>query len=305
MYVLQPIEITSALIGAGATLAEDPSPAWMSGTTYTVGTEVHVVSTHRVYKDAVGGVSTVSPNLDDGTRWVDMRPTNKMAPFDIYTSTAATSTTTDIVYPITARFVNAIAIYGIVGANYDITIKDSAGGSVIWQRSGTLKRHDRGWYNYLFGRRTQVRKLVFFGLPMRPAAEITVTISSTGANQRAVGMIAMGKLRPLMGALPGGTEVGASAEPVSYSYIKQNEDGTTKIVRRHSGTNLKCRVFIQQSQADNAVNILQDVLDIPVAWIATETEGYAGLSTFGIASSTPVQYQTPHAYIDINVRGLI
>ena len=75
---------------------------------------------------------------------------------------AATSTTQNIVYPITARFVNAIAIYGIVGANYDITIRDSAGGAAIWQRSGTLKRHDNGWYNYLFGRRTQVRKLVFW-----------------------------------------------------------------------------------------------------------------------------------------------
>lgn len=304
MNVLQPIEITSAMIGAGATLAEDQTPAWVSGTTYTVGTEVNVVATHRVYRDAVGGVSTVSPNLDDGTRWVDIRPTNRMAPFDIYTSTAATSTTQNIVYPITARFVNAIAIYGIVGANYDITVKDVAGGTVIWQRSGTLKRHGKGWYNYLFGARQQIRRLVFFNIPIRPAAEITVTISSAGSSQRAIGLIALGKLRPLMGMV-GGTEAGATAEPVSYSYIKTSEDGTTTIVRRHSGTNLKCRVFIEQSQADNAVNILQDVLDIPVAWIATETEGYAGLSTFGIASSTPVQYQTPHAYIDINVRGLI
>lgn len=304
MNVLQPIEITSAMIGAGATLAEDPTPAWVSGTTYEVGTEVHVVATHRVYRDAVGGVSTTSPNLDDGTRWVDIRPTNKMAPFDIYTSTAATSTTTDIVYPITARFVNAIALYGLVGLSYDITVKDVAGGTVIWQRSGTLKRHGKGWYNYLFGTRQQIRRLVFFNLPIRPAAEITITISGAGSSQRAIGLIALGKLRPLMGMV-GGTEAGATAEPVSYSYIKTAEDGTTTIVRRHSGTNLKCRVFIDQSQADNAVNILQDVLDIPVAWIATETEGYAGLSTFGMASSTPVQYQTPHAYIDINVRGLI
>lgn len=303
MNVLQPIEITSAMIGAGATLSEDPTAAWTAGT-YAVGDERHVLTTHRVYRCAEAGASSISPELDP-TRWVDMRPTNRMAPFDIYTSTQATSTTTDIAYPITARFVNAIALYGLVGATYEITVKDAAGGAVIWQRSGTLKRHGKGWYNYLFGTRQQVRKLVFFNLPIRPAAEITVTIAGPGDSQRAVGLIAMGKLRPLMGGMIGGTESGASAEPVSYSYIKTEEDGTTKIVRRHSGTNLKCRVFIEQAQADNAVNILQDVLDVPVAWIATETEGYAGLSTFGIASSAPVQYQTPHAYIDINVRGLI
>lgn len=304
MFILQPIEITSAMIGAGATLAEDPTAAWVTGTTYSIGTEVHVVATHRVYRDSVGGVSSISPESDP-TRWVDIRPTNKMAPFDTYVSTAATSTTADIVYPITARFVNAIALYGLVGAAYDITVKDTAGGTIIWQRSGKLKRHGKGWWNYFFGQRSQLTKLVFFNLPIRPAAEITITISAAPGAKRALGLVAMGKLRSLVGALDGGTEKGASAEPVSFSYIKTDEDGTTTIVRRNSGTNLRGRVFIQREQADNALQILQEVLDTPVAVIVTDKQGFAGLQAFGLISSSPVQYEEPHAYIDVNVKGMI
>lgn len=292
------------MIGAGCTLSEDPTAAWVSGTTYAVDDERHVVATHRVYKNATAGPSAISPELDPN-RWTDMRPTNKMAPFDTYVSTAATSAAVDITYPITARFVNSIALYGLIGANYAITVKDAVGGSVIWSRSGTLKKHGKGWFNYFFGTRSQVTKLVFFGIPMRPAAEITITISAASGATRAIGVIALGKRRDLAGAYEGGAEAGATAEPISNSYIKRESDGTTTIVRRHSGTDLRCRVFIDQKQADNALGILQDVLDIPVACIVTDSEGYSGLSAFGLISSGPVQYQTPHAYIDVNVKGMI
>jgi len=304
MNILQPIEITSAMIGAGCTLSEDPTSAWVSGTTYAVGDERHVVAKHRVYKNATAGASSISPELDP-TRWVDMRPTNKFAPFDTYVSTKATSTSVDITYPITAKFVNSIALYGLVGSSYVITVKDAVGGSVIWSRSGVLKKHGKGWFNYFFGTRSQVTQLVFFDVPMRPAAEITITISASGSNTRSIGVIALGKRRNLAGAFEGGTESGATAEPISNSYIKRESDGTTTIVRRHSGTDLRCRVFIDQQQADIALGILQDALDIPVACIVTDTEGYSGLSAFGLISSGPVQYATPHAYIDVNVKGMI
>lgn len=304
MNILKPIPISSALIGTGCTLTEDPTTVWVSGT-YAIGDERHLFTTHRVYRCAIAGSSTISPELDP-TRWVDMRPTNKMAPFDIYTSTQATSTSIDITYPITARFCNALAIYGLVGATYTITVKDVAGGTVLWTRSGTLKKHGAGWYSYFFGARSLVTKLAFFDLPIRPAAEVTITISAGTSETRAIGLIALGKLKPLVGGFIGGTQYGATAEPVSYSYIKTEDDGTTTIVRRHSGTNLRCKVFVEHAQADAALALLQEVLDTPVAWIASDLEDYSGLSTFGIASSSPVQYDGPgHAYIDINVKGLV
>lgn len=91
MNFINPITVTAAMIGAGTTLSEDSTTAWAAYTA-AVGDYRHVVSTHRVYRCAVAGASATSPELDP-TVWVDTRPTNKWAPFDIYTSTAATGTT--------------------------------------------------------------------------------------------------------------------------------------------------------------------------------------------------------------------
>lgn len=305
MNIIVPIDIASALIGAGCTLTEDPTPAWVSGE-YVIGDERHVVATHRVYKCAVPGVSAVSPDLDP-TRWKDMRPTNKMAPFDIYTSTAAKSTDTDIVYPIKARFCNAVALYGAVGATYDITVKDAAGGAVIYNKTGRLREPSRGWYSYFFGGRRPLAKVIATGIPIRPAAEITITIrASTGAT-RALGMIVLGKYRSLIGLGPwGGTEYGASVEPVSYGYNSTDADGTTIWLPGSSATNLRCKVVLPRDQADQAVTLLQSVLGIPVACIGTNVAGYAGLSTFGIISAAPVSYDGfGHASIDVTVKGII
>lgn len=305
MNIIVPIPVTAALIGPGCTLAEDPSPAWTGGN-YNIGDERHVVATHRVYRCAVAGASAVSPELDPA-RWQDRRPTNKMAPFDIYTSTAAKSTTTDIVYPITARFCNAVALYGAVGSSYDITVRDAPAGSIIYNKSGRLREAARGLYSYLFGSRRPLAKVIAKGIPIRPAAEVTVTIRAAAGSLRALGMIVLGKYRPLIGLGPwGGTEFGASVEPVSYGYVRTEEDGTTSWQAGPKATNLRCRISLPRDQADQAVQLLQEVLGIPVACIGTDVTGYDGLSTFGIISTAPVSYDGHgHASIDASVKGIV
>lgn len=304
MNYIYPIEITPALLGAGTTLAEDPTAAWVAAT-YNVGDERHVLAQHRVYRCAQTGSSTISPELDP-TRWVDMRPTNKYAPFDIYTSTAATANV-DITYVITARFCNSFAMYGLVGTEYTLSVKDAVGGTVIYSKTDTLIEPSVGWFDYLFGGRVQLHRIILTDLPIRPAAEITITIKNSASNPRAVGMITLGTARFLAGAGGwGGTQWGASAEPVTYSYIKTDEDGTTSITRRHKATNLRFNVTMPRQEADHAVQMLQDVLDVPVAWFATTEAGFDGLSTFGIASSAPVSYDNfGMASINGMVKGLI
>lgn len=306
-YIIMPIDITADKIGAGCTVSEDPTDVWVAAT-YALGAEVHVVETHRVYKCAIAGASAVRPDLDTESRWTDVRPTNKMAPFDIYRSTAATLTTGDIVYPITARFCNAVALYGAAGGSYEVTVKDAAGGTVIFYKTGRLRDRARGWYDYLFGQRRALNKVLITGIPIRPAAEITVCIKSTvpGAT-RSVGMIVLGKIKPLIGSgRTGGTQRGASAEPVTYSYIDTANDGTMTIVRRHSATDMHLVVSCEPDQADNVLALLQDVLDKPVSVIAAEGPGFRGLNVFGLIKRSPVIYagKAP-ASIDLTVKGVI
>ena len=68
----------------------------------------------------------------------------------------------------------------------------------------------------------------------------------------------------------GGTQYGASAEPVSYSYIKTNADGTTTIVRRNAATSMRASIILPRDQADYALACIQEVLDKPVSWVAKQ-----------------------------------
>jgi hypothetical protein len=303
MNIITPITIPAAMIGAGTTLAEDSTSAWTSGT-YAVGDLRHVVSTHRVYKCAVAGSSTVSPELDP-TRWTDVRPTNKWAPFDIYTSTAATGTTS-FTYVLTPGYFNAIALYGLTGTTYTLTVKDTPGGTTIYTSTGYLSENPINWYEYLFTTPKYIKKLLFTNIPIRPNAEITLTISSGTGQPVGLGMIVVGDYRSLAGTGEwGGSQYGASAEPVTYSYIKTADDGTTTIVKRHSATNLRVTVSMPREEADAVLQTLQEVLDVPVAWFATDVSGFQGLNAFGIGSASMSYDSFGVANLSITVKGLV
>ena len=139
-----------------------------------------------------------------------------------------------------------------------------------------------------------------------PDPELTITLTvATGATVKA-GIIAVGDMSSLAGDGEwGGTQYGAKAEPVSYSYIKRNDDGTTKIVRRHAATDMNVSIILPREFADAAVGVVQSVLDKPVAWIATQATGYESLSVFGLGSGSMSYDSFGIATLSINVKGLI
>lgn len=281
--------------------------AWSGSTVaYGLGAVVVRSTTHRKYRCAVAHTSAASPlPEDDPTRWVDTAPSDRYAPFDIYTSTAAMSVEI-LTYVISPSYCNALAMYGLTGAEYTITVREGPGGAVIAVYSGFLSDDPVGWYEYLFSPLRVKKKLVILDIPIRPNAEFTITLTSGEGQPVGVGMIVLGDYVPLIGAGPwGGTMYGSSVEPVTYSYIKTEEDGSTVIKRRHSATNMRARVTLPRDQIDYAVEALQEVLDVPVAWIATDCEGYSGLTTFGLGSSSAVYESYGHGTLEIFVKGLI
>ena len=307
MNIIAPLTITDTMLGAGTTIAEPASgeTAWVSAGTYAVGDLRIRATTHRVYACGQAHPGRTALPENDAAYWLDKSPTQRYAPFDIYTSTAAT-TTTSLTYVITPGYFNAVALYGLAGATYSLTVKDVSGGATIYSRSGFLYSDPEGWYEYLFSPVVPTDKLVFRDIPIRPAAEMTLTISASTGNPVGVGMIAMGDYQPLMGEGDwGGTQYGASAEPITYSYIKANDDGTTTIKRRFSATNMRAVVMMPRDQADAVLQRVQKVLDVPVAWIATDVAGYAGLTAFGLGSGSLTYDSFATAKLDINVKGII
>lgn len=301
MFYLKPKEVTDVTF-LSSSLAEDPTSAWVSGATYAIGDEVHLAATHRVYKNAVAGVSTVSPDTDK-TRWVDERPTNKWAAFDGYTGTKSKGTDT-ISFSVKFGFFNSVLLYGLEGASVSLTCTEGEGGPTYWSNSLNLSTHSTGWYSYYFEERRRLDRAGFFNIPIRPNGVLNITITATGAV--AIGMIAVGALVNIIGGANwGGTDWGAEVEPITYSYLEPEEDGTLNIVRRFSATNLSATVTMPQEWADQAVSKLQALLDIPVAWVATQVDGYVGLSTFGLGEGRMNYESYSVAKLNLNVRGIV
>jgi hypothetical protein len=308
MKILSPTTITESMLGAATTVTEPAAgeTAWASGGAYTVGDVRIRASTHRAYRCAVAHTGSAIPPEADAACWVDAGPTARWAPFDIYTSTAATATTS-MSFVINPGFFNGLALYGLVGVTVRVLIKSAPGGTALLDKDFDLFQGPSGWYEYLFTPARIINKLLVKDLPISPTAELTITITAAVGQPVAVGMIIVGDYRPLVGedAEYGGTQYGVSVEPVTYSYISTDEYGDTKIIRRHKATGLRANVILPRANADAALEKIQDMLDIPVSWVAVDAQGFDGLNVFGLGTAK-VSYDGPNlANIDISVKGLI
>lgn len=307
MKLIDPIDITPSMIGAATTVAEPASSetAWASGGNYVVGYKRIRTATRRVYKCAVAHSGSTTPPELDTARWVDDGPTLRWAPFDIYTSTAATATTS-LTYVLSPGFFNVVALYGLTGASARIVIKDAPGGTVVYDQTYSLYEGAAGWYEYLFTTPRAIAKIIAKDLPIRPTAELAITITAASGQPVGVGMIVVGDYKSLLPADAdwGGTQDGATADPVTYSYINTDEFGTTNIKRRHSATGMQASMVLPRVGADAALDIIRSVLDKPVAWIATDAAGFDGLNVFGLGSAR-VRYGPNKSTIDLTVKGLI
>jgi hypothetical protein len=213
MNVLTPIAITDAMIGAGTTIAEPAASetAWVSGGTYAVGDLRIRTTTHKVYSCVQAHTGRTALPENDAAYWLEKSPTNRYAPFDIYNTTAATATTS-ITYVLSPGYFNAISLYGLVGSTISITLKDAPAGTTIWSYSGSLYRDPLGWYEYLFGGLQQIDRLQFHDLPIRPTAELAITLSASSGQPVGIGMINVGDRISLGGgdANWGGTQYGST-----------------------------------------------------------------------------------------------
>lgn len=303
MKILTPITITDAML-VSSTVAEPAAGevAWVSAASYTLGDLPIRTTTHRKYLCKITHTGRTQLPEDDPTYWEDAGPTLKWAPFDTYTSTAAKATTS-LQYVMSPGFLDSVAFYALVGTELTVTIKNSPGGTVLSTQTISLYESAGGLFEYLFAPARPKDKVVVSGLPLHPTAELTCTLAGAGTVQ--VGMINIGTIRNIAGSL-GGTEYGATAEPITYSRIKVDEtSGETYIKRGNAATGMRATVVLPTVNANFALQTIQQVLDIPVSFIATNVPNYEGLNVFGLGSAS-LSYDTfSHARLNLTVKGMI
>lgn len=308
-YVLVPITLTDAMVSS-STAAEPAAgeTAWNAATSYTVGQECYLAATHRIYTNLVAGINATSPDAAlTGTtpRWKDTRATNKWAMFDPR-SNAQTAQVTPLTVVLRPGIFNAIALYGLDGTALSVSVKDAPGGTIIYSYTSDLTEPPVDHWDYYFGRIKAVSKILCRGINIYADPEVTLSITAGVGVTVKCGMAALGDLRPLVNTEGvGGTQFGASAKPVTYSYVTTDAAGISSVTRRTRATDMEIRVMMPQADTDSALAALQDVLDVPAAWVGSDADGFAGLNTFGLASSS-VSYDGPgHSVATIHVQGLM
>lgn len=304
MNILIPITVTDAMLVSSSVAEAAPSEtAWVSAGAYVVGDLRIRTTTHRVYQCILDHTGRTALPENDHLYWDDSDPTQRWAPFDTETSTEATGTS-PMTYVLSPGFFDSARLYKLTGSSLAITVKDGPGGTVLETRTISLFEEALGLYEYLFTPARPKGKVIADGLPIHPTAEVTFTI--TGPSTVGVGMIAVGQARQIINPSTwGGTEYGASVEPMTYSRIKTDDFGKTKIKRGNSATGMRATVILPIADANFALQTIQQVLDVPVSVIASGLPNYAGLNVFGLANAV-LTYKSPtHSELAVNVKGSI
>lgn len=308
MNIMLPIPITSDVLIASSIPEVDAATgevAWQAGEAVTPGIER--VFDGNVYECALAPTDAALNPVAAGTKyWTRMRPSNQMAPFDLYISTAATATG-HIEYTIRAAFVPDLVMHGINADRVDVTVR--AGGAVLDQpRRSDLWEQPWGEYEYLEGRMQRLETAGFKGLEMRPDAEITIRLSRLDpAQQVSLGWLGLGRFERFLhsSGQGGAAEWGAEATPYDNGRTKFYEDGTYEYVSRRSSTDISIPITIGVDSGNRLMRTLHKIRGQAVAIETTDVPGYEWLSTVGIVSGS---MSAPHAKQitgRIAVKGLI
>ena len=316
MNILLPITITPAMIGAATNIpAIDPAVgevAWVSGTNYAVGDRrVDAGYTHECVQAVTSAPqNTYAPSdARSAKHWLkdETAPTNRMAPFDDYVFTRARRQG-NIKYVLTPPFFNGLAIYGAEADTTDITLRDQAGGTVLVSKSQEMWEQAYGEWEYLFGNLQKTTKYTSADLPMRPAAELEIVLSRNAPTVDAeLGYLSVGQWQTLFAPLSNlsGTEYGAEVTPKSYSYFKRNDDGTYTRRKGRVAKVINASVLIDSRDAPRVADLLDKILDIPVAIEASSLPKYGHISTVGFVTGTVTSVSWGIARVNIKVDGNI
>jgi hypothetical protein len=304
--ILAPLAITDSMVSS-STIAEPAAgeTLWVSGATYTLGQEVIRSTTHKVYSALLAHTGRATlPELDP-TYWNEERPTNKWAPFDLTISTAC-SIATPCTYVLRPGFINAVRFYGLNGVALALTYKDAPGGTVVASATQSLVNDPLDWYDWAFGVIKQKTKASFTGLTPYADPELTISITAGAGVSVGAGMIALGDYRNLLdGATRGGTEFGATAEPVNFSQVDVNKYGDLVIIDGRKATDMRFKVNMPVSSADFFLDSIRDVLSTPAAVVATDVPGYGGLDCFGLISGSMSYDTATKATFNGYVKGIV
>jgi hypothetical protein len=299
MKFIRPTPIATAML-ISSTAPETDYAAWASGTTYAQYAKCILTSTHRIYESTQAANTSNDPATDDGTWWIDIRPTNRWAMFD-----QSVGTVTSIATPLTVVLapgvvVNSLALLDISGTSVTVGMLDSAGGASVYNKTYTLADAAEviDWYGYFFEPIQSQDTLLIYDLPPYPSGRITVTLNAS--TTASCGTLAVGNLIDI-----GKTRYGAGIGIVDYSKKDVDIFGVTSVLERAYAKMIETSMLVNNGRLNYISKQLAAVRAIPCVWVGDNDAGYSALTAYGFYKDWSVNIAYPnYSECSLTIEGL-
>lgn len=307
MRIIVPTKVTDAILFASSLTENDTddAPLYNPATSYAAGARVRRAETHKVYESTVAGNVGNTPELNltgNTPKWIEVRSTNKWAPFDNVVSTqAATAVNTPLTYtlePGAGEFVDAVSFFNLDATSVRVQLLDSGGVSRYDKTIDLRSKFSKGWRDYFFKKVVRKRDVVFMDLPLYANPQILITITKTNSIAK-VGDIIIGRATEL-GELQWAPEV----RIIDYSRKDTDAFGNTKFTKRRNAKLLTCALFIENELFDEVRRIVAEYTSTPLAWVGDEQ--YGSTIVFGFCRDFRAVLASPAgSEVSLEIEGLV
>jgi len=259
MKLIRPNTMTPAMLTSST--ATEAHATWASGTTYAAA--ARVIYGVGIYESLQASNTNRQPDTSP-TWWAYIGPSNKWAMFDAQVGTATTRSAS-LTAVFSTGIMDALAVVGIDAEMVTLTVRDGAGGPIVYQRSASVTGSEvADWSEYFFTDPTVRRTIaVFYDIP--PFASSVATLEITSGGLVSLGMVTFGRINVL-----GDSQFGAQAGITDYSRKETDEFGNTTFVKRAFAKRLTVSVQVQSLQINRVHRLLSDLRATPVLCIATD-----------------------------------
>jgi hypothetical protein len=258
------------------------------------GVHTAAASVHRLYESVTGSNVGNPPAIDDGTKWLDLGPTNLWSMFDLYrpSITWATSPVTFTLTP--GRRVRSIFLGSMLADQVDVVMKVS--GSPVYTATRTLlTRKTITYTDFCFKPFTQKPSVQLLDLPPYTAATIEVTIT------RANGPVGIGEVVIGNPVYLGKTQHGAEAKTRNYTKFDRNTDGTpTAPVRRRNVPTSAQTIWFDKENAQILTELRDATNGVVAVWSGLDDDTspyFEPVLILGLATTFDINLAQPNTGI--------
>lgn len=300
MRIIRPVTVTDAIL-VSSNVPEDDYAEWAAGTTYNIGDEVIVLSTHRIYESLIGSNTGNDPATDDGTKWLNTGATNRFRAFDGTLSDQVTNTTS-ITYKFDPQVVvNSIALFNLDATEVVVTVTDAIEG-VVYDETVSLNDNSAvvNFWAYFFEPILRKSEIVLFDLPNYGEAILDVEVNTIIGDAAKVGQIVFGNQKLL-----GITTYGTTVSIQDYSTKDTDAFGNVVITERRFAQLVDYDVKVSTLSVRDVQRTLASLRSTPIVYSGTEGGEFGDL-VYGYYRSFNINVSSPSlSDATIEVEGLV